>query len=123
MLTSGTANFVITIAATSVLARILLPADFGILGMVFALTAIAERFKDIGLGRATVQKKEITHAEVSNLFWLNAGVGVVICLLIAILSRAIAAFYHEQRLTYVALALSTTFLFAGLTIQHQALLS
>ncbi len=123
MLTSGTANFVITIAATSVLARILLPADFGILGMVFALTAIAERFKDIGLGRATVQKREISHAEVSNLFWLNAGVGVGICLLIAILSPAIAAFYHEQRLTYVAIALSTTFLFAGLTIQHQALLS
>ena len=123
MLTSGAANFVITIAATSVLARILLPADFGLLGMVFALTAIAERFKDIGLGRATVQKKEVTHAEVSNLFWLNAAVGIGICLSIVMLSRLIAGFYHEQRLTHVAMALSTTFLFAGVTIQHQALLN
>lgn len=123
LLTSGGANFAIALAATSVLARVLMPADFGLLAMVFALTAVAERFKDIGLGRATVQKKEITHSEVSNLFWLNAAVGAGLCLTIAILSGGIAAFYHEQRLTSIATALSSTFLFAGLTIQHQALLN
>jgi O-antigen/teichoic acid export membrane protein len=123
LLTSGGANFALSLAATSVLARILMPADFGLLGMVFALTAVAERFKDIGLGRATVQKKEVTHSEVSNLFWLNVSVGAGLCLSIAMLSGVIARFYHEQKLTYVAMALSTTFLFAGLTIQHQALLN
>jgi PST family polysaccharide transporter len=123
LLTSGAANFVISLTATSVLARILMPADFGLLAMVFALTAVAERFKDIGLGRATVQKKEVTHSEVSNLFWLNAAVGAGLCVTISVLSGAIARFYHEQRLTSIAIALSTTFLFAGLTIQHQALLN
>jgi len=123
MLTSSVASLVLGIAATSVLARILLPSDFGLLGMVFALTAIAERFKDIGLGRATVQKKELTHSEVSNLFWLNLALGVAICLSISLLSGAIARFYHEQRLTHVATLLSVTFVFGGLTIQHQALLN
>ncbi len=123
MLTGEGANFVVNVAATSILARILMPADFGLLGMVFALTVIAERFKDIGLGRATVQKKEVTHSEVSNLFWLNAVVGLGICLSISMLSHAIAGFYREQRLMHIALALSTTFVFAGLTIQHQALLN
>src|SRR5260370_38292636 len=80
MLTSSGASLVVGIAATSVLARLLLPSDFGLLGMVFALTAIAERFKDIGLGRAKVQKKKLTHAEVSNLFWLKLAPGVAIWL-------------------------------------------
>jgi PST family polysaccharide transporter len=123
MLTSSGASLVVGIAATSVLARLLLPSDFGLLGMVFALTAIAERFKDIGLGRATVQKKEVTHAEVSNLFWLNLALGILICLSISLLSGAIAKFYHEQRLTHIATLLSVTFVFGGLTIQHQALLN
>jgi PST family polysaccharide transporter len=123
MLTSSIASLVLTIAATSALARILSPSDFGLLAMVFALTAIAERFKDIGLGRATVQKKELTHSEVSNLFWLNLTVSIAISLSISLLSGAIARFYHEQRLTHIAMLLSLTFVFGGLTIQHQALLN
>jgi len=123
MMVSASANLVLGILATSVLARILAPADFGLLGMVFALTVIAEQFKDIGLGRATVQKKELTHSEVSNLFWLNVAFGIGICLSISLLSRVIAGFYHEQRLTHVAMLLSITFAFGGLVIQHQALLN
>jgi len=123
MLTSAATTLVLGMAATSVLARLLQPADFGLLAMVFALTAIAERFKDIGLGRATVQKKELTHPEVSNLFWLNVAVGCGICLSVSALSGSIARFYHEERLAHVAMLLSTTFIFGGLTIQHQALLT
>jgi len=123
IVTSGGANLMLGIVSTSILARLLVPADFGLLGMVFALTAVAEQFKDIGLGRATVQKKELVHSEVSNLFWLNAAVGAGICLAIIALSGSIASFYHERRLTHIATVLSTTFLFSGLTIQHQALLN
>jgi len=123
MFVSSSSNLVLGIAATAVLARILVPADFGLLGMVFALTAIAERFKDIGLGKATVQKKELTHPEVSNLFWLNFVIGLGICLSIFMLSSAISGFYHEQRLTHIAMWLSFTFVLGGLTIQNQALLN
>src|SRR5260370_35189253 len=75
MLTSSGASLVVGIAATSVLARLLLPSDFGLLGMVFALTAIAERFKAIGLGRATGQRKGLTHPRGSNLFWTTLALG------------------------------------------------
>jgi PST family polysaccharide transporter len=123
VMVSSSANLAISLAATSVLARILVPTDFGLLGMVFALTVIAEQFKDIGLGRATVQKRELTHAEVTNLFWLNFLFGLGICLAISLLSGAIARFYHEPRLTLIAASLSITFAFSGLVIQHQALLN
>lgn len=121
-LTAEGANLVLNIASTAVLARILTPTDFGLLGMVFALTTIAERFKDIGLSTATIQKKTITHSEVSNLFWINAAVGLLIALFLSLLSGTIASFYHEQRLTYIAIVASTSFLFSGLTIQYHALL-
>lgn len=119
---SQISSLLVTIGATSVLARILVPADFGLIGMVFALTAIAERFKDIGLGRATIQKQTITHSEISNMFWLNAAIGFAIALAISALSGVIAGFYHERRLTSIAIVLSLTFIFSSVTIQHEALL-
>jgi O-antigen/teichoic acid export membrane protein len=110
------------VASIAVLARILIPEDFGLLAMVTALTVIAERFKDFGLGDATVQASEITHYQVTGLFWVNLAVCLGIALFLASLARGIAWFYQEPRLTAVSLVIASTFLFSGLVIQHQALL-
>ena len=90
--------------------------------MVTAFTVFAERFKDLGLGDATVQTREINHEQVSGLFWINLAICVGIALLLALMARAIAWFYSEPRLTAISLVLAATFLFSGLVIQHQALL-
>ena len=105
-----------------VLARLLLPEDFGLLAMVTALTIFAEQFKDFGLADATVQTKEITHSQISKLFWINLAICIGITLVVASLSKAIAWFYNEPRLVAVSLVIASTFLFSGLVIQHQALL-
>lgn len=115
-------SFVMRIASTAVLARILMPEHFGLIGMVTALTVFAERFKDLGLSDSTVQRKEITHEQVSTLFWINLSVCTFIMLTIAALSHLFAWFYGEPRLVMISLALSSSFFFGGLTIQHQALL-
>ena len=81
MMGSG-AGFVLRLGATAVLARILMPEHFGLISMVTALTAIAESFKDFGLSTATIQQKEITHEQVSTLFWINALIGLVIMAII-----------------------------------------
>src|SRR5438309_9285555 len=90
--------------------------------MVTALTSFAELFKDLGLGIATIQRREITHDQVSTLFWINTGVGALIMLLMAGASPLISWFYGDSRLLWVSIAISSTFFFGGLTIQHQALL-
>ena len=115
-------SFLLRIGSTVVLARLLLPEDFGLLAMVSALTVFAERFKDLGLSDATVQAKDITHSQVSSLFWINLVVCIAIGSLVASLSKVIAWFYHEPRLVGVSLVLASTFLFSGIVIQHQALL-
>ena len=113
---------ILRIGSTAVLARILVPADFGLLAMVTAFTIFAERFKDFGLSDATVQAKDINHAQVTALFWLNLLICVGIALLLASASKLIAIFYDEPRLTAVSLVIASTFLFSGLVIQHEALM-
>lgn len=113
---------VLRIGSTAVLARLLVPGDFGLLAMVTALTVFAERFKDLGLSDATVQTREINHRQTSALFWINFAICVGIMFLIAGLSRSIAWFYGEPRLTGIALVIASTFLFTGVVIQHQAIL-
>jgi PST family polysaccharide transporter len=115
-------DFVLRLGSVAVLARLLVPEYFGLISMVTAITSIAERFKDLGLSSATIQKKEITHEQVSTLFWVNAGVGVVMMLLVAALAYPIALFYADPRLIAITLAVGTSFPLSGMAIQHQALL-
>ncbi len=113
---------VLRIASIIVLARILDPEDFGVVSMVTALTVFAARFQDLGLDIATVQQEEITHEQVSSLFWMNTLVGFALMVLTASVSPAVASFYGDERLTWITIALSCSFLSSGLGVQHLALL-
>ena len=74
-----------------VLARLLAPADYGLLAMVTAIIGIGEIFRDFGLSSAAIQAKEITPGQKSNLFWMNAGIGLTLTLLVIAASWPIAA--------------------------------
>jgi len=120
---AGIADFVFRIASTAVLARLILPQQFGLVMMVTAVTAVADQFRDLGLSTATVQRKEITHQQVTNLFWINVFAGVGIALMIAAVSPLVSAYYHEPRLTPITCILATNFVWGGLVVQHEALLA
>lgn len=125
---STTANqlisFGINLISTFVLARILLPSDFGLIGMVTAFTGFAEIIKDMGLSMAVVQKENITHKQVSNLFWINVGICFIIALIFILLSPVIVALYHDDnRIYYIIFSYAAGITISGLSIQHIALLS
>jgi O-antigen/teichoic acid export membrane protein len=115
-------KFATNLVSTLVLARLLDPQDFGLVAMVTAVTGFLEVLKDAGLSTATVQRQDITQAQVSNLFWANLALGFVITALVAASSPALAWFYNEPRLTAVAIAVSITFLLTASTVQHQAIM-
>lgn len=121
-LTAQALKFILQMGSTMVLARLLTPQDFGLIAMVTAVTGFVAMFKDAGLSMATIQRAEITHAQVSTLFWINVALSVLVMLVVAALAPAIAWFYGEPQLTWITLALAGTFIFSGLTVQHQALL-
>lgn len=110
------------IASTVVLARLLIPEHFGLIGMVTALTVLIQRFQDIGLGDAIIQRKEITHEQVSNIFWINLGISLFFTILVALCAEVIAWFYNDQRLLWITMALSVNFVCSGLSIQHHTLI-
>lgn len=116
-------QFLLTLGSTMVLARLLTPRDFGLLAMVYTVTNFLMVFKDAGLSMATVQSEGITHAQVSNLFWINVAVSGFASIVVAASAPLVAWFYHEQRLAGITLALSINFLLAGLAVQHMALLN
>jgi O-antigen/teichoic acid export membrane protein len=121
-LSAQAAKFVLNLAATVILARLLAPRDFGLVAMVTAVTGFVAIFRHAGLATPTVQREHLTHAQVSNLFWINLGLSALCALVVAVLSPLIARFYHDSRITYITLALSSTFLIGGFRVQHMALL-
>ncbi|MFZ3215832.1 MAG: lipopolysaccharide biosynthesis protein [Candidatus Acidiferrales bacterium] len=121
-LTSQGTQFLIQSVSTVVLARLLTPADFGLVAMVSAITVVASGFADLGLSEATIQRREITHDQVSTLFWINVAVGLALTLITAASAPLFARFYRDGRLVNVTLLLSLTFLIGGFRVQPDALL-
>src|SRR6266496_3466288 len=115
-------KFFITIAATSVMARLLTPQDYGLIGMAAFVTGFVSMYKDLGLSAATIQKSEISSAQISTLFWINVVLSLGITLLTAALAPLVAWFYGEPRLTWITVVTSSGFLISGLAVQHEALL-
>jgi len=118
------ASFGLNLISTFVLARILLPSDFGLIGMVTAFTGFAEIIKDVGLSMAVIQKENITHYQVSNLFWVN----VVICLSIAFIfvlvsPLIVSLYHHDARIYPILFSYSIGIFISGFSIQHMALLN
>lgn len=113
-------SIAIQLASTVILARLLSPDDYGIIAMVMAITAFAGIFRDLGLSSAAVQKKDLTRAQQSNLFWLNVAMGTVLTAIVAAASPLVAWFYGQPELTLVTIALSFTFVIGSLGTQHGA---
>jgi PST family polysaccharide transporter len=105
-----------------VMARLLLPGDFGLVGMVTAFTGFLGLFRDAGLSMAMVQRESITEAQVSTLFWINAAVGGLLAILSTLLAPILVRFYGEPRLFLITVALGMAFLFNGVAAQHRAML-
>jgi PST family polysaccharide transporter len=123
MFTAQVAKLVIQVGSTAVLARLLMPADFGLVAMVSAVTGFIGAIGDLGLSNVTIQRAEISHEQVSTLFWINVGVSLLISAVVAALAPEIAWFYQEPRLTWITLVSAGGFIFGGLTSQHFALLT
>jgi PST family polysaccharide transporter len=105
-----------------VLARLLAPTDFGLVGMVTAFTGFLGLFRDAGLSMATVQQGTVTAAQTSTLFWINVIVGGGLALLCCAAAPVMVWFYGEPHLLWVALVLSIVFVFNGIGAQHRAML-
>lgn len=116
------ANYTLRIGSLMVMARLLNPKDFGLVGMVTAFTGVLNLFRDFGLSAATVQRVDVNDRQMSTLFWINILFGVALGLVATAMAPVAVVFYREPRLLWVTIALGTAFVFNAAGVQHSALL-
>ena len=115
-------KFALSTAVTIVVARLLMPQDYGFVGMVMVLVNFLTMFQYLGLPNATVKWRDLTHAQVSNLFWVNVGLSSAIALVVVACSPLLARFYQQPNLIGIAAGYALVVFLTGLSIQHLALL-
>lgn len=113
---------VLRLGLLAVLARLLTIEDFGMYAKVFAVVGFITLFREAGLGTATVHRQQITHAQISTLFWVNLALAAVCAALVVLLAPLLVWVYGDARVLPVAMALAGPTLLAGLSVQHAALL-
>ena len=110
----------IQLASTVVLARLLSPADFGLVAMVTAIVGVADLVRDFGLTGAIIQARKLSERMWMSVMWLSVALGIGLMLLIAASAPLIAWLYDEQRLIPLTLAIAPILLVNGLTMPMQA---
>ena len=115
-------KFLIGMVGTVILARLLTPQDYGLIGMVAVIIGFVSIFKDLGLSSATIQRAEINSVQISTLFWVNIALSLAVMLVCFGIAPLISVFYHEPRLRLITAAYGFGFMLSGLTVQHEALL-
>ena len=102
----------VTFTVSLILARILSPREFGLVGMIAVFTAIGQTIVDSGFGSALIQKKNITRVDESSVFYFNTFVGALLSTLLFISAPIIAGFYNQQELVLITKVISLN-LFIG----------
>ena len=88
------ANQMVGFVVSIVLARLLVPSDYGVVGMLSVFLSISQLFIDAGFSSALIQKKDRTDADFSTVFWCNLVISSVCYLVLFIAAPWIAEFYH-----------------------------
>lgn len=103
------------------LARLLTPEAFGLIGMIVVFTGFASLFADAGFGAALVQREEIEERHLSSVFWLQAGLGILLTLGLAGAAPLIAQFYGEPLLEVLTMFVAIQFTFESMATVQTAL--
>ena len=109
-------------ATLAVLAKILDPEDFGLLAMCTVITRFMDLFKDLGTGAALIQKETTSEDFLSSVFWVNAGLGISMMLLLVAGAPLVALLYNESQIIPILRVLAIGFTITGLGITLKAYL-
>lgn len=119
---SQVAQQLINLLWSVVMARLLLPDDFGLLAMASVFTGIVFFVLDLGLSAVIIQKPELETRQISSIFWLNVLAGVLMTLVGIVLAAPIAWFYRNPAVQPVVVVLSLNFLVFSLSATQSSLL-
>lgn len=105
------------------IARMLMPEDYGVIGMLAIFVAIAQAFVESGFGNALIRKPDRTETDCATAFYFNIVVALAVYGLLYVAAPWIADFYGIPMLTDVVRVLSLPIVISALGIVPRALLS
>lgn len=113
----------LTMASTAVLARMLTPEDYGLVGLASIVTEFTAAITNLGLSAILIQRARLNRIQCDTVFWFSVGLGVLILLVIVLLAPLFASLLGDARITPLLRALSVMFLLENIkVIQHVAMM-
>lgn len=97
-----------------IMARLLTPSAYGIIGIIGVFLAISETFVDSGFTNALIHKNNCSKADYNTVFIFNVVISIVFFLLLYIAAPAIASFYNEQSLIWTTRIMGVSFVISSL---------
>ena len=101
---------ILQIVQLVILARLLEPTVFGLMAITSVVIGFAQAFLDMGISNAIIHKQEVSHTQLSSLYWLNVLSGIVLFLIVSLCAPVVALFYQEAELTNIIILVAMTFL-------------
>ena len=114
---------IVTFIVTVVLARILMPADYGVIAIVNIFIAIADVLITSGLGTSLIQRKDVNQKDFSTIFWAGLLLSSILYLILFFASPMIAQVYHEELLVPVIRVMGLRFFISSISSVQQAFVS
>ena len=108
--------------ATLYVARILTPADYGLVAMALVPIGFARLVEDLGLDTILLQDRTLDHEQIASLAGVVLCLGVILTLVFMLLARPLARYFHEPVVALLIMALSLTFISDALQVVPRALL-
>lgn len=106
-----------------ILARILLPDDYGVIALVTVFITVLNVFVDSGLANALIQKKDADDLDFSSVFWFNVVWCIALYVLLFLISPSVAGFYSRPELTPILRVLGIQVIISGVKNVEQAYVS
>jgi len=117
------ANLGITFIVGIILARLLSPREFGLIGMITVFIAVSESFINSGFSQALIRKKDCTQTDYSTVFFFNILVGVVLFIILFFSAPAIAKFFNEPELKSIVQVLGFVLIISSITLIQRTILT
>ncbi len=115
-------KFVIGIGGTMLLARLLVPTDYGVFAMAQPVLSMVDSLSNMGLETATIQRQKFNPEQASAVFWLSLKINAVVIVGMALSAPLVARFYDRPELTSILLCLAVGATSICLSFQHLSLL-
>lgn len=113
---------VVQLGSVAVIARLVPPAEFGLVAMVLPLVMIGVSLSNFGLAMAIIQRPQVTHRLANTLFWANIALALTICGVLLASSPLVAQFYEEPKVGPVLAVLSLSILFSAALVPYYAII-